>query len=177
MTYKLFLDMDGVLVDFERGVKELTGTSIADFGKSLGRMWKAVAGVGDFYAKLHWMPDGKELWDALSPLGPSILTGVPHGHGWADQKRVWIRKHLEYFPKTIIKSPGRTKLDCALEAFGMEAIPEDEKWILVDDTPKMGNAWTAGGGVFILHKDTASTLEKLLAIPELAEDLEISMTN
>ncbi len=158
--------MDGVIVDFQRGVKELTGTSVVEFGRSLGRMWKAVAGVGDFYTKLQWMPDGKELWEALAPLGPSILTGVPHGHGWADQKRVWIREHLSYFPKTIIKTPGRTKLDCALSAFNLTAIPEDETWILIDDTPRMGAPWTQGGGKFILHKNTVATLEELYPLLE-----------
>jgi hypothetical protein len=178
MMYKLFLDMDGVLVDFERGVTELTGTKVVDGfgdGKALGRMWTAIAGVGDFYAKLHWMPDGEELWNTVAPLEPIILTGVPYGRGWADQKRTWIRKHLEYIPKIIIKTPGRTKLDCALEAFGVDAIPKDETWILVDDTPRIGETWITGGGVFILHKDTVSTLKKLLIIPEVAEDFEVSM--
>ena len=175
--YKLFLDMDGVIVDFERGVKKLTGTSIREFAGNLGRMWKAVAGVGNFYTKLDWMPDGEELWTLLAPLNPTMLTGIPHGHGWGGQKHIWVNEHLDPIPRVIIKPPSRTKMQAALEAEEIEAIPDGETWILIDDTAKMGSQWGNEGGVFIHHKNAETTIQKLLEIPEVREDLEIILTN
>mgnify|MGYP001256862526 CR=1 FL=1 len=164
---RIFLDMDDVIVDFVRGVKELTGKSPLEFGKNLGAMWKAIAGVGDFYSKLQWMPDGKDLWEGLKPFEPILLTGIPHGHGWTEQKYRWIHKNLDPIPQCIIKHPGTDKLQSVFNTYKINAIPEDETWILIDDTPRMANAWTAGRGKFILHKSAEKSLEQLL---ELLED-------
>lgn len=163
---RLFLDMDGVLVDFVRGVKELTGKNPWEFSQNLGAMWKAVAGTSDFYAKLHWMPRGKYLWDILKNFNPVLLTGVPRGHGWVDQKRKWIQEHLDPTPSYIIKYPGRSKIQTVFDHLNLKSIPSDETWILIDDTPRMGVSWVEEHGVFIHHTDIDKTISEFLEVVE-----------
>jgi hypothetical protein len=89
---KLFLDLDGVLADFDRGVIGLTGRHPRE--QSAREMWRAVVRAPDFFAALAFTDDGKRLWEFCRPLDPTILTGLPHG-GWADpQKRRWVTEML-----------------------------------------------------------------------------------
>lgn len=36
---------------------------------------------------LDWMPDGRELWEGVEQLHPTILTGLPMGT-WAEPQKV-----------------------------------------------------------------------------------------
>lgn len=166
---KIFLDMDGVIVDFVRGVKDLTGKNLWEFSHNLRAQWEAIAGVGDFYAKLEWMPDGKKLYESLVPFEPILLTGIPHGKGWPAQKYKWIYQHLDPIPQCIIKHPGQTKMQAALEALHLESKPE-ETWVLIDDTAKMCGQWENEGGVALRHKNAEDTLEQLLKLFDTIED-------
>lgn len=38
-------------------------------------------------ANLDWMPDGRELWEGVESLQPTILTGLPMGK-WAEPQKV-----------------------------------------------------------------------------------------
>lgn len=37
---------------------------------------------------LEWMTDGRDLWEGIVDLHPTILTGLPMGH-WAEPQKVW----------------------------------------------------------------------------------------
>ncbi|CAM9945870.1 unnamed protein product [Ascophyllum nodosum] len=88
----IFCDLDGVLVDFDKGVRRVMGTSPDQLKRS--DMWRGLAKAKKFYAKLDWMPDGRELWNGIVDLHPTILTGLPMGN-WAEpQKREWCKKEL-----------------------------------------------------------------------------------
>ena len=164
--YKLFVDLDGVLADFERGVYKFTGKWPREFA-SLGQMWKSVAAKDDFYNRLEWMPDGKFLWESVEPFYPTILTGIPFGNiPWAEQKRKWCDKHLGSSALIIIKHPRETKLAAALRTF-----PHEEKWILIDDDTKHAPDWLNAGGIFIHHTKVLDT------ITQLADILESLTTN
>ncbi|MDO1557817.1 hypothetical protein Q0812_00055 [Brevundimonas sp. 2R-24] len=116
--------------------------------------WRKLAAAPDFYGTLPLLPDAEQLVDAVRHLDPIILTGCPMG-GWAEaQKEAWAARH---FPDLrIITCMARNKRD--------HAEPGD---ILVDDTLKHRARWEDMGGLFVPHTDTASTLDKLRAIPEL----------
>lgn len=95
------------------------------------------------------MPDGRALWDATKHLNPTILTGCPFGNWAPEQKIEWAAEH---FPGTrIVTCMAREKI----------AHLEQPGDILVDDKTKYQSIWEKGGGQFVHHTDTASTLHKL----------------
>ncbi len=168
MSYKLFLDLDGVLADFEKGVLKFTGKRPREYNPPK-TMWKPVSEIDDFYNKLDWMPDGKFLWKSLKPFDPVILTGIPMGDiPWAEQKRKWVNSHLGKDTPLLIKRPRETKLEASIKAFSTEYSFEgkESEWILIDDDLKHMPPWETGGGIFIHHTDSKKTLETLMDILE-----------
>jgi hypothetical protein len=75
---KLFLDLDGVLADFDRGVETLLGRNPHELPPP--RMWSALAKAPEFYGTLEMMHDAQRLWDFCKPFRPTILTGLPRGN-------------------------------------------------------------------------------------------------
>ena len=63
----LFLDLDGVLADFDAGAKMVLGMSPKAFEAkySKGEFWQRLARSRDFYATLPLMPDAMELFEAV----------------------------------------------------------------------------------------------------------------
>lgn len=91
--YTIFCDLDGVLCDFDTGVKRMcNGQSPKEL--HTGYMWNRVANSEDFYCNLPWMSDGRALWDAIRPLQPNILTGVPNHGDSREQKATWCQREL-----------------------------------------------------------------------------------
>jgi hypothetical protein len=164
----LFLDLDGVLADFDRKVRELTGHAPSEFknrenGLSHSMMWKKIATTHDFYNILDWMPDGKELFEAVKHLRPIILTGLPRGNWAAPQKRNWCARML---------GPDVPVITCMADEKHTKAL----EWlrtrrgydrndladcILIDDREKTIPLWESLGGTYILHTSTSSSLTEL----------------
>jgi hypothetical protein len=106
--YHLFIDLDGVLVDFEQGVldhcQSLQRVSTKKDLESVppGVLFSAVGKVPNFYAdKVGWMPDGKTLWTALIKdyrkrfSSISILSGIPISPKSArHDKFTWCQREL-----------------------------------------------------------------------------------
>jgi hypothetical protein len=153
MTPQLFLDCDGVLADFDAGARQLLGLSPHAFEERHGRreFWRRIARATDFYARLPLMADARQLFDAVSHLGPIILTGLPLGNWAAPQKVRWAEEH---FPGThIITCMARDKYRHMKGAD-----------VLVDDRANHRDKWEDAGGTFIHHKDARSSLEQLAEI-------------
>jgi len=155
--YRLFVDLDGVLVDFDAGVRRATGRDPAELHPR--SMWPVLAKTRDFYANLEWMSDGRDLWDALRVFDPVILTGLPLGR-WAEpQKRSWCTRELGNEVE-VITGLSRHKADLAA-AWMEERNETDRTPLLIDDRLKVREPWEAAGGTFILHLNTAETLDAL----------------
>jgi hypothetical protein len=151
--YTLFVDLDGVLVDFEKGVEAVTGSLPS--GQTPRSMWSQLARTEGFYEHLEWSADGRELWDAVKHLEPIILTGLPLG-SWAEpQKRAWVKRELgDHVP--VITCMSRKK---AVRA--REAAPNDSTPILIDDREKLRDAWEQMGGIFIHHTSAEKSISEL----------------
>ncbi|KAK1741227.1 hypothetical protein QTG54_007705 [Skeletonema marinoi] len=93
--YKIFCDLDGVLVDFDSGVKSLFNGRSPD-QLPVGTMWGRISSTPDFYANLPWTSDGQTLWNELVqlPSPPDILTGVPRNHQSRAEKFAWCQREL-----------------------------------------------------------------------------------
>ncbi|SVE39566.1 uncharacterized protein METZ01_LOCUS492420, partial [marine metagenome] len=61
--------MDGVLADFDQGVKDMIG------GKFSDARWDELP--VDFFLKLPPMKDASKLWGFIGKYEPFILTAIP----------------------------------------------------------------------------------------------------
>jgi hypothetical protein len=156
--YKLYLDLDGVLVNFEKGVLMATGQEVGEL--SPRRMWPILAKTPGYYANLEWMPDGRELWEFSQNFSPTILTGLPLGK-WAEpQKRKWCQRELgKNIP--VICCMTRDKAKMAFEDCEDGLTP-----ILVDDRLKTQESWEEMGGIFIFHTSAKNSITRLKELIE-----------
>jgi len=154
--YCLFVDMDGVLVNFDAGVHSVTGRLPSELGPRA--MWPRLARTPGFYDNLDWLADGRELWAQVGALQPTILTGLPLGK-WAEpQKRAWCTRELG--PDVpVITCMSRDKHSRAREAAPAEAVP-----VLIDDRDSLREKFEAAGGVFIHYTGTESAMAQLQAL-------------
>jgi hypothetical protein len=144
---KLFLDLDGVLADFDRGVETVTGRRPQQL--PIKAMWKALAKHPDFYGTLELMHDAQVLWEFCRPHDPTILTGLPLGDWAPEQKRRWVAAMLG--PEVpVITCMTRDKHHYSGEGH-----------VLVDDRAGTQAAWEATGGTFILHTSAAQSIAEL----------------
>ncbi len=90
--FKVYCDMDGVLVDFEKGVVRLLNAAPSNLVR--GTMWKTIARAPQFFENLEWTQDGRRLWHAIRHLKPDILTGVPYPKTSRVEKFNWCKREL-----------------------------------------------------------------------------------
>lgn len=158
-AYKLFLDLDGVLVDFDAGIVDLLGRPPdgGPGGKPIppGVMWGTVARAEAFYEHLSWMPDGRQLWEFARALNPVILSGLPRGNWAAPQKRAWCERELG--PDVQVElCMSREKAERA-----RALTPEGVRPVLVDDRESLAAPFEQAGGVFILHRSATESIARL----------------
>lgn len=144
---QVFIDMDGVIVDFVRGAHKfhgidgvwpyprgvwdfvpLTGLSDAEFWEPLGFK---------FWSELHWTSDGHRIWDMVAGHSPAIITTPTLHLECPAGKMQWIRNHLpDMYRRTVITA---AKEVCA-----------HPNALLIDDNDQNVDKWRACGGVAIL---------------------------
>jgi len=154
MTF--FLDLDGVLADFDLGYENLTGIKPTRWPHPDNINWNRIQAVPDFYLSLPLMPGAEMLFEATAALceryggQPTILTGIPASIDAADNnKRRWVARHFgENVP--VICCRSRDKY--------LHGKPND---VLVDDYLKYRREWEHMGGVFIHYRDAAQAIDEL----------------
>ena len=147
----IYLDMDGVIADFDKRYIELFNITT----KQSERDKKWVQFFDKFieerhFATLDLMPEAIELMDYLKSTGiPIIILSSTSSEKRDDkirpQKMEWLKKHKIDFP--VILVPGaRLKKDYAT--------PDS---ILIDDTSKNIDDWRREGGIGILYENLLHT--------------------
>ena len=148
--YTIFCDMDGVIVDFERGYKELTGHYTKNHPDN-ANFWEPIDKEGpSYWANLPWMPDGQELWRYIKKYKPYILSSPSRSQTSRVGKDAWLKMHLQNSYKKAYFYPRHQKQ--------LFAGPNK---ILIDDLPNTIQEWNDGGGVGILHTSAANTIKEL----------------
>jgi len=149
--YIIYCDMDGVLVDFEKGYYDLTGTSTKQFPKGDNSFWQPISDAGaEFWATLPWMPDGKELWNYIKKYKPNILSSPSQDPSSKVGKEAWLQMNLQSgYKKAYFYNRANKQLF------------SDKNRILIDDLPNTISEWNAKGGIGILHTSAANTIKEL----------------
>jgi hypothetical protein len=147
---KLFLDLDGVLADFDHGVQQVTGRRPEEL--SLKAMWAALGRAPGFFETLRFMQDAEALWRFCAPYQPTILTGLPLGSWAPDQKRRWVARMLGA-EVPVITCMSREK----------------PRWsgpghVLVDDRASAREGWERRGGSFVHHVSAERSIEMLRSL-------------
>jgi len=158
--YKIYCDLDGVLVDFIRGIRDKIDPTVDDWGewklkkqKTNDHIWDEIKKLSPkYWSDLHWTKDGKQLWTYIKKYDPIILTARPKLVKEAIKgKQDWINKHLgSKFLKTALIVLGIQKQDHAKKGS-----------ILIDDNKRNIRQWESKGGIGVLHKNTSDTIKQL----------------
>ena len=144
----IYIDMDGVVADFDTYVEGVLGREIG-WGTSqdlTDEEWVKLASVDRLYYQLPLMPNATKLVAYAKSLSTrfyvGFLTAIPRRttipSAQAD-KQAWVSK---YFPgmRMDIGPFSRDKQKWC--------IPGD---ILIDDRPSNIAEWTAAGGIAVYH--------------------------
>ena len=152
---KIYLDMDGVIANFEKRYIELfreAPNACHRDRKEFSANWKIFI-AGKHFEDLDWWPGGPQLIDYLAKnrLDVEILSSSG-GNKYHDmvvlQKKKWIETFNlpETWPVNIVA--GRKKK-------AEYATPDS---ILIDDTQDVIEAFREAGGIGIHHKDVGNTI-------------------
>jgi FMN phosphatase YigB (HAD superfamily) len=147
--YKIYCDLDGVLIDFNKGYYDLTGIDIGNKLRSDAKFFAPITKAGvKFWNNLEWMGDGKELWDYIKKYEPELLSAPTRDHSSIVGKKLWCRRELPGV-HLILRSANHKK---------DFASPDS---ILIDDREENIKGWIDAGGIGIHHKNTNNTIKKL----------------
>ena len=147
--YKLFVDLDGLIVDFRRGYQDLTGVDLGRTFHDDDRFWDPINKAGyDFWINLKWMPDGKKLWSYISKYNPEILSSPSRQNESRVAKHEWVKREIPGAHLILRTAKNKKEFACL-------------HCILIDDLPKNIDAWKEAGGIGILHTSTDETIKQL----------------
>lgn len=158
---KIYLDLDGVLADFNQRFRDLAGMEPTEFEEKYGKnaFWDFIDEGENkikFWVGIPVMDGAKELVNFSSQYDYSILTAPSSKKQSLIGKSVWVKKYTgDLFPSkpnVIFKKAKNKHL----------VKPELQKTdILVDDRESTIDNWNAAGGTGILYKTPSQALSDL----------------
>ena len=147
MTPRLYLDLDGVMADFDH---HFPATFNLDHRSMAGdEIWSQINSHPSYFLDMPLCDGALDFFREVERFDPVILTACSKSNYWnvARQKRAWVRKHLSV-TVTVLPVSGSKYKPLFMHA------PGD---ILIDDYEKNTAAWQAEGGISILHKNFEQT--------------------
>lgn len=157
----LYIDLDGVLIDFEKKALEVAGylpsySSDATQKKLRSDFWKQVATHvkkgNKFFEVMDLLPDALDLYDYIKHRDPTVLSATGHVVGAKEEKRNSVRAKFghEMADRALFVRDASQK--------GTHAAPGR---ILIDDRQKALDSFIAEGGMGVLHKNAKDTIAQL----------------
>ena len=159
--YKIYLDMDGVVADFEQRFKDLSGMGPRDFEAKYGKnaFWDFID-EGDnkikFWVGIPPMEGASQLVNYVSKHDYVMLTAPSIKKQSRLGKALWIRNHTgDIFPSkpTVIFKAAKEKHKVKPSL--------TEKDILIDDKASTIDNWNAAGGTGILYTSANQAISEL----------------
>ena len=156
---RIFLDMDGVLADFLKGVSEELGIKVTndEAGHRVYDKNKAELTAKHIFRNLEPMSDMWKLLGFVNNLG--IHTEVLSAAGSVNREIVvndkigWVKEHVHPYWITTCTFNGSQKAAFA-----------HPKAVLIDDREKSIKQWENAGGIGILHTSAENTIKELKEI-------------
>lgn len=157
-NYKIFVDMDGVVADFDKRFTDLSGMSPSDFESKHGKtaFWDFIDVEHKlaFWIGIPPMPDAQTLIDFVSKYDYEMLTAPSIKKESLMGKGLWMKNWTKrgLFPSKpkVNYKPAKNKHQFAAS-----------NHILIDDKPSTIDSWKAAGGVGILHTSAGNTIKQL----------------
>ena len=152
--YKIYCDMDGVLCDFDKRFEQFGGMDPDAYRAKYGgnKFWDLINKVGaQFWSKMSWMPEGKELWNHIKQYNPKLLSAPSEDYSSRYGKKLWVKENIP--GAKLILAKRENKKDYA-----------SGKSILIDDREDTINEWRAAKGIGILFTSTSQTINELKKI-------------
>ena len=145
---EIYIDMDGVLVDFFGEWTKMQGVKDWKQIKNVGKALQDIRDTEDFWLKLKPTPNADKLLGLVKEIrGEYNILSAPLADDPRAEphKREWIEKNLTAFPpKKVIITTDKAKY-----ATSTGGTPN----ILIDDFGQNVAKWESAGGVGFKHKD------------------------
>jgi hypothetical protein len=151
MRRRIYLDLDGVMADFDAHFPALFGIS----HKSMldDDMWATINSHPSYFLDMPPCAGALDFFETIRGQQPIILTACPRTNyaNSAKQKRQWVRNHLGSDIHVLPVMGGSNK------PLFMHAAGD----ILIDDFERNTKVWEKAGGLAILHTDFETTRDAL----------------
>ncbi|KAG5183315.1 hypothetical protein JKP88DRAFT_181932 [Tribonema minus] len=152
--HQLWLDMDGVLADFDSAASKALRTDNSykwEWLHGSKAFWDTLNQNPNFFGDLPPMVDCLVLFDKVEHLRPIILTALPKvGAEEVDaQKRAWVAKYLGEDVRVVTCQTHEKPDYCGLGD------------VLVDDRSVNKARWEAEGGRYVIHTSANDSIRQL----------------
>jgi len=153
---QIYCDMDGVLADFEKGIKNMIG------GKFSDARWDELP--DDFFLQLEPMPDAIKLWGFIGKYDPFILTAIPRSSRGpisaraTEDKTRFMKRWFGVGRDKMYPVQRVNKANFAMD--GRDSRPN----LLIDDHIKNIKAFQQAGGIGVRHTSANDTIKQLKEI-------------
>ena len=150
---QIYCDMDGVLADFDNGIKDMIG------GKFSDKRWDELP--DDFFLQLEPMPDAQKLWDFIGKYDPFILTATPRSERGpiaaraTEDKTRFMKRWFGVGANRMYPVMRADKMRFAKD--GRDGRPN----LLIDDHIKNIQQFKSAGGIGVHHKSASKTISEL----------------
>ena len=157
--YKVYLDMDGVLANFNKRFEDLSGMTPSEFESKYGKnkFWDFIDEDHkvSFWVGIEEMPGARDLVQAVKNYNFELLTSPSTKKQSYLGKILWVRNHSDLFggkPRINFKKAKEKHL----------IKPQlSEKDILIDDREDTIDRWNAAGGTGIHYRNISQVLSDL----------------
>ena len=157
--YKVYLDMDGVIADFDNRFKDISGMEPKEFENKYGKeaFWNLIDEENkiSFWVGIKEMPGARDLVNYVKNYNFELLTSPSAKKQSYLGKLLWVRNHRDLFG-----GKPRVNFKRAKEKHQIKANLESTD-ILIDDREDTIARWNAAGGTGIVFNSASQVINDL----------------